>query len=137
MVFNILTPRTVFCFRSSQHSPSDSFQVAEGSLPLLETHEVVRLAAFDQLVHPTVLQFVEASGLPVELLAVCLLTATALRMGQPNPAQSLTSSLRKTNQISASTTEQFIKELAPLLEVPALPSQAPQPQKEATGRFCT
>ena len=37
----------MFCFRSSQHSPSDSFQVAEGSLPLLETHEVVRLAAFD------------------------------------------------------------------------------------------
>lgn len=101
------------------------------------TRTDVRLAAFDQLVHPTVLQFVEASGLPVELLAVCLLTATALRMGQPNPAQSLTSSLRKTNQISASTTEQFINELAPLLEVPTLPSQAPQPQKEATGRFCT
>ena len=36
-----------FPFRVSQHSPSGSFQVAEGSLPLLETHEVVRLAAFD------------------------------------------------------------------------------------------
>lgn len=30
-----------------QHAPSDSFQMAEGSMPLLETHEVVRLAAFD------------------------------------------------------------------------------------------
>ena len=38
---------TVVCLRSSQHSPSDNFHVAEGSLPLLETHEVVRLAAFD------------------------------------------------------------------------------------------
>ena len=31
----------------SQHSASDNFHVAEGSAPLLDTHEVVRLATFD------------------------------------------------------------------------------------------
>lgn len=101
------------------------------------TRSDVRLAAFDQLALPPAMQFVEASGLPVELVAVCLLTATALRMKQPNPAQSLTSSLRKTNQISASTTEQFIQELAPLLEVPEPPPQPARPKTEATGKFCT
>ena len=101
------------------------------------TRSDVRLAAFDQLALPSVMQFVEASGLPVELVAVCLLTATAFRMKQPNPAQSLTSSLRKTNQISASTTEQFITELGPLLEVPEPPPQHARPKTEATGKFCT
>jgi len=101
------------------------------------TRSDVRLAAFDQLALPPVVQFVEASGLPVELVAVCLITATALRMKQPNPAQSLTSSLRKTNQISASTTEQFIQELAPLLTVPDPLPQHAQPQTGAVGKFCT
>lgn len=101
------------------------------------TRSDVRLAAFDQLALPSVVQFVEASGLPVELVAVCLITATALRMKQPNPAQSLTSSLRKTNQISASTIEQFIQELGPLLTVPEPLPQHAQPKTEAAGKFCT
>ncbi len=101
------------------------------------TRTDVRLAAFDQLALPPVLDFITASGIPVELVAVCLLTATALRMRQPNPAQSLTSSLRKTNQISASTTEQFINELSPLLEVPEPPPQPVQPKPAEAGRFCT
>ena len=71
------------------------------------------------------------------LAQLVLLTATALRMRQPNPAQSLTSSLRKTNQISASTTEQFINELSPLLEVPEPPPQPVQPKPAEAGRFCT
>lgn len=101
------------------------------------TRSDVRLAAFDQLALPPVVQFAAASGLPVELVAVCLLTATALRMQQPNPAQSLTNSLRKTNQISATTIEQFIEGLAPLLTVPEPPPQHAQVKTEAAGRFCT
>jgi|SaaInlV_125m_DNA_1040241.scaffolds.fasta_scaffold02284_7 hypothetical protein len=97
----------------------------------------VRMEAMEQLAVEEVVAFATESNLPVELIAVCTLSATAARMGLDNPVATLGSNLSARHQIATSTLATFTEQLAPLLKIAVPPPHDANPNNEAAaGRFC-
>ena len=98
----------------------------------------VRLAAMEQLAVTEVVTFAAESNLPVGLIAVGILAATAARMGLNNPVATLGSNLATRYQIAVSTLSAFTEKLAPLLKLtmPPPPAEAKPANEAAAGRFC-
>lgn len=97
----------------------------------------VRTAAMDQLAVSEVVTFSAESNLPVELIAIGILAATAARMGQDNPVATLGNNLATRHQIAASTLDAFAEQVAPLLKIAMPPPASAVPRSgAATSRFC-
>ena len=78
----------------------------------------LKVAIMHQLGVSTVMVFLSESGLPLEVIGVAVVAATAKAMGKENPTLDVRKHTFRINKVAASTVDAFIDKLVPLIALP-------------------